>query len=112
MPDGVIPEAVVVVTEALEGESVSRWERLIDDAVEMRPHRLIVDMRNSPLVDAAAIAALLRAHRAMMHAGGRLILRCPVARVRRILNIARLDQVFDVDTEESAAEPRLLSGGV
>lgn len=110
MPDGAIPETVVVVTEALKGDAVDRWERLITEAVEMRPQRLIVDMRNSPLVDAAAITALLRAHRAMVHAGGRLILRHPAARVRRVLGIARLDQVFDVDTDESDGEPALLPG--
>jgi anti-anti-sigma factor len=102
MPDGAISETVVVVTEALEGPAVERWGRLIAEAMEMHPQRLVVDMQDSPLVDAAAIAVLLCAHRAMVHTGGRLILRRPVSRVRRILQIARLDQVFDVEDGDAA----------
>ncbi len=97
-----IPEAVVVVTEAFEGVTVDRWGRLITQAVELAPSRLIVDLRASPVMDAAAIGVLLRAHRAMTHAGGRLTLRGPASRVRRILRLARLDQVFDVEDTEPA----------
>jgi anti-anti-sigma factor len=96
MPDQDIPEAVVVVTESLDGPVVARWERLILEAVELRPFQLIVDLRESPLVDAAGIDVLLRAHRAMIASGGRLTLRAPGERVVRILRLARLDQVFDV----------------
>jgi anti-anti-sigma factor len=96
MPE--IPETVVVVTEALEGPAVERWGRLIADAVDLRPHLLVVDLRACPLVDAAAITLLLGAHRAMVHAGGRLTLRAPAGRVRRTLRLARLEQVFAVES--------------
>jgi anti-anti-sigma factor len=94
MPE--IPEAVVIVTEALEGTAVERWARLIGDAAALRPATLIVDLRSCPLVDAAAIGVLLAVHRRMVAAGGRLVLRDPVGRVRRTLRLARLDQVFEV----------------
>lgn len=96
MPE--IPETVVIVTEALEGDAVERWGRLIADAVALRPHLLVIDLRRCPLVDAAAITVLLWAHRAMVHAGGRLTLRAPDGRVRRTLRLARLEQVFEVET--------------
>jgi anti-anti-sigma factor len=96
MPE--IPETVVVVTEALEGPAVERWGRLIADAVDLGPRLLVVDLRACPHLDAAAITVLLWAHRAMMHAGGRLTLRAPVGRVRRTLRLARLEQVFAVET--------------
>jgi anti-anti-sigma factor len=99
MPDHDIPEAVVVVGEPLDGFAADRWERLILEAVELRPHRLIIDLRQSPLVDAAGIDLLLRAHRAMISGGGRLMLRAPSERVRRILRLARLDQVFEIVEE-------------
>ncbi|MET8147870.1 STAS domain-containing protein [Actinoplanes sp. NPDC049668] len=95
-----IPEAVVVVTEAFEGVNVDRWARLIAETAALTPRRLIVDLHASPVVDAAAIAILLHAHRALMHAGGRLTLRGPASRVQRILQLARLDQVFDVEDAE------------
>ncbi|MFI6076492.1 STAS domain-containing protein [Actinoplanes sp. NPDC051343] len=95
MPE--IPEAVVIVTEGLEGPAVERWARLIAEAVALHPASLIIDLRACPLVDAAAIAVLLRAHRGMVAAGGSLTLRFPRDKVRRTLRLARLDQVFEVD---------------
>jgi anti-anti-sigma factor len=101
MPE-TIPEAVVVVTEAFEGGNAGRWGGLIAQAVELAPRRLVVDLSASPVIDAAAIAILLRAHRAMVHAGGGLTLRGPAMRVRRILRLARLDQVFDIEGGQPA----------
>lgn len=95
MPE--IPETVVIVTEPLEGPSVERWARLIADAVSLRPASLIIDLRACPLVDAAALAVLLWAHRTTVSQGGRLTLRAPRDKVRRTLRLARLDQVFEVD---------------
>ncbi|MEU4242648.1 STAS domain-containing protein [Actinoplanes sp. NPDC026619] len=97
MPDREIPEAVVVVTEALDGTAVPRWERLISEAMALRPRRLVVDLRHSPQADAAGIGVLLRAHRAMISAGGQLVLRAPADRVRRVLRLARLDGVFEIE---------------
>jgi anti-anti-sigma factor len=96
MPE--IPETVVLVTEALEGPSVERWGSLIADAVGLGPNLLVIDLRACPLLDATAITVLLWAHRAMIAEGGRLTLRGPVGRVRRTLRLARLDQVFEVET--------------
>jgi anti-anti-sigma factor len=92
-----IPETVVIVTEALEGDAVERWGRLIADAVALNPRSLIVDLRACPLLDAAALTVLLWAHRSMVAAGGRLTLRAPGGRVRRTVRLARLEQVFEVE---------------
>jgi anti-anti-sigma factor len=95
MPE--IPETIVIVTEALAGPAVERWGRLIADAVALRPRLLVIDLRSCPQLDAAAIAVLLWAHRAMVAAGGRLTLRAPGGRVRHTLRLARLAQVFEVE---------------
>jgi anti-anti-sigma factor len=96
MAEQEIPEAAVVVTEPFDIVNVERWAGLIGDAVALRPGRLIIDLRDCSLVDAVAIQVLLRAHRAMISNGGRLVLRAPSERVRRILRLARLDQVFEI----------------
>ncbi|WP_344223904.1 STAS domain-containing protein [Paractinoplanes ferrugineus] len=103
MTDQRIPEAVVIVTEPFDGFAVDRWRRIINEAVELAPRRLTVDLRASPLVDAAAIALLLSAHRRMISQGGRLVLAAPTTRVRRILQLARLEHVFEV-VESAGAE--------
>lgn len=105
MADGMIPETEVAVTGAFDGAAVERWGAVIADAVAERPRRLVVDLTHTPSLDAAAIVVLLAAHRAMVQSGGRLVLRGPVARVRRILRLARVDQVFDV-AEAAPADKR------
>jgi anti-anti-sigma factor len=97
-----IPETVVVVTEPFEGVAVERWSRLIADAADLHPRRLIVDLSDCPLVDAAAVMVLLRTHRAVMRENGRLTLRAPGDRVRRIFTLARVDQVFDIEEPQPA----------
>jgi len=99
MPTPAIPETVVVVTEPFEGVAVDRWARLIAEAVQLRPDRLVVDLARSSFVDAAALAVLLQTHRAMVHSGGTLALRAPTPRVRRTLHLARLGDVFQVEDQ-------------
>ena len=104
MSNEAIPEAVIVVTEAFAGLAVDRWGCLIAETVELRPRRLVIDLKASPLVDAAGIAVLLQTHRTMIHAGGHMVLRRPTERTRRIMRLSRLDQVFEVE-ESSPADP-------
>jgi anti-anti-sigma factor len=87
---------VVVVTGPFEGADVQRWAALITEAMAIRPQRLVVDLAGTTRLDAAAIVVLLEAHRAMVHSGGSLMLRKPVAAVLRVLQLARVDRVFEV----------------
>ncbi|BCJ48656.1 hypothetical protein Asp14428_01310 [Actinoplanes sp. NBRC 14428] len=92
-----VPEATVVVTEALDGPAVERWRDRLAAAAAARPARLVIDLRSSPRIDAAAIVLLLQLHREMIRADARLTLRAPVARVRRMLGLARVDHVLEVE---------------
>ena len=101
MRQHVIPETVVVVTEALDRAAVERWRHLIEDAGALAPERLVVDLQRVPWIDAAAIVLLLQVHRTMVCADGRLILRSPAPRVRQMLRLARVDQVLEVEEQEN-----------
>jgi anti-anti-sigma factor len=92
-----IPETVVVVTEALEGAAVERWRRLLADVIALAPGRLVIDLRQAPRIDAAAIVLLLQIHRTMLRADGRLVLRAPPDTVRRMLSLGRVDHVLELD---------------
>lgn len=95
--EGLCPrEIVVVVTDAFDGAGVVRWGALINEAADLRPQRLIVDLSGSPSIDAAAIVLLLQVHRKLVCADGQLTLRGPVPRVRRMLGLAQLDHVLDI----------------
>jgi anti-anti-sigma factor len=106
MPESSVPEAVVLVIGPFAGVEVARWRALIDEAVAISPHRLVVDLTMTPCLDAAAIAVLLAAHRAMVHAGGLLTLRGPIAAVQRVLRLAGVEQVFDVADTGRADVPQ------
>jgi anti-anti-sigma factor len=97
MPETMIPEAVVLVTEPLADDAVGRWQRLIDDAAEMRPDRLVVDLGGADHIDEVAVVMLLQEYRRLTIAGGRLILRSPNARVRDMLSHGRVDRVLDIE---------------
>ena len=105
MPPHTIPETTVVVTEPLEGGAVERWGRLIRDAAALRPERLVVDLRHSPGIDASAIVLLLQVHREMVCADGALRLRGAPAGVRRMLSLARVDRVLDVEDDRPDRSP-------
>jgi anti-anti-sigma factor len=83
--------------------------RVMTEAVALQLRRLIIDLGDAPTVDAAAIAILLQAHQAMVQAGGRLVLRRPVDRVRRMLRVARVDEVFAVEGAETTERNRAWS---
>ena len=91
------PEIVIVVTEALDGPAVPRWGSLLAEAVEVNPLQVVVDLTHCPSLDAAAVVHLLQAHRTLMRADGRLLLRRPPDKVRRILKLARVDHVLTVE---------------
>ncbi|MFI5937731.1 STAS domain-containing protein [Actinoplanes sp. NPDC051494] len=92
-----VRETTVVVTEALDGAAVERWRSRLSEAAALRPARLVVDLRRSPRIDAAAIVVLLQLHAEMMRTDGKLTLLGPVARVRRVLGLARVDHVLEVE---------------
>ena len=101
-------EIVVAVTDAFAGPCVERWASLITEAVELRPGRLVVDLSESPNIDASAIVLLLQVHRQLVCADAQLTVRDPVPRVRRMLGLARVDHVLDV---QPPAEATVSDGG-
>jgi anti-anti-sigma factor len=109
MPEHTIPETTVVVTEALEGSAVERWGDMIAAAADLKPRLLVIDLGKSPRIEASAIVMLLQTHRSMVCADGRLLLRGPAPRVRRMLSLARVDRVLDIE-DHTAGAPAVPTG--
>lgn len=97
------PEIVVAVTGPLTVSTVEAWSRVLTSATATPPSRLIIDLTACPRIDTAAIVTLLRVHRQMRRSGARLLLRQPVPAVLRMLYVARVDHVLEV---EGADTPR------
>lgn len=89
-----VPLVEIRITGALEAARLSITSAVLDAALRLRPGCLIVDLAECSGIDAAAIDMLLDVHRELSRAGSRLTLRGPTPRLRRILGIARVDQVL------------------
>ena len=89
----------VVVDGDLDVGSVARVRETLDDALSLRPGRLVVDLTACPFVDASALTMLLDVHRRAWRAGGVLTLRGCSPRVLRLLSLTGLRRVFDLSEE-------------
>ena len=88
----------IVVDEDLTTEAAARLNSRLVDALRLRPAQLVVDLSGCGYADALAIDVLLNAHRRAYQNGGRLTLRSPSPRVERLLQLARVHQVFHMVT--------------
>ncbi|GLY26150.1 STAS domain-containing protein [Micromonospora sp. NBRC 101691] len=94
----------ITVTEPLDLTGVRKLGPVVDAVVARRPTRLVIDMSACAHVDAAGIGLLLDTHRRMWRLGGALTLRSPSPRIRRLLQVARVDQVFHVVAESDPVD--------
>ncbi|WBB81082.1 STAS domain-containing protein [Micromonospora sp. WMMD882] len=95
--------AEIVVTEPLDLAGVRELGVVIDAVLKLEPPSLVIDLSGCPHVDAAGIGLLLDTHRRMWRLGGRLTLRSPSPRIWRLLQVARVDQVFQIVEEPSSS---------
>jgi anti-anti-sigma factor len=97
---------VAAVEVAINGElgpgAVPRARTQLDRVLALRPRQVVIDLAGCPFLDAAAIAFLLEAHRRLWRTDGRLSLRSPSPRVRRMLRTARVDGVLDISPPPGA----------
>jgi anti-anti-sigma factor len=91
-----IPVVEVQVIGDLCGPALPGFETSVLEALTLRPALLVVDLGRCPLIDAAGIGMLLDLHRQMRRRDSRLAVREPTAQVRRLLRIARVDQILDI----------------
>jgi ABC-type transporter Mla MlaB component len=92
-------ESTVVVTEPLTRPVLDKWAGVLGAVADRRPARLVLDLSRAETVDADGILLLLQLHRRLIAADGRLIIRSPTVRVRRLFHLARVAGVLAVDTD-------------
>lgn len=92
---------------ALEGEidlHVSpRIAASLNEMIEKRPGRLVVDLTGVTYVDSSGLAVLIEAMQNVEEYGGKFLLAGLHENVRSIFEIARLDQVFLIFPHVDAA---------
>ena|SRR5215471_3601611 len=76
---------------------------LINQVIEEKPERLVVDLSSVTYVDSAGVAALIGAMQRVEGYGGKFLLAGLQETVRSIFEISRLDQVFQIFPDADAA---------
>jgi anti-anti-sigma factor len=99
---GVGREATIVITEPLTRPVLGKWAAVLDRVAGLHPERIFLDLSQVETVDADGIVLLLHLHQRLIAADGRLIIRSPTARVRRLFQLARVAAVLAVDPDTPA----------
>ncbi|MDP9436752.1 MAG: STAS domain-containing protein [Actinomycetota bacterium] len=93
----VTPLVELVVAEDVDDCSAARLRDRLEDALRMRPVRLVVDLSRCAVFDVSGLRVLLEMHCEVMRGGGRLVLRAPTARVLQVIELSGLQGVFAVE---------------
>ena len=75
----------------------------LNDVIDKKPERLVVDLSDVSYIDSAGLAALIQAMQKVEGYGGKFMLAGLQETVRSIFEISRLDQVFQIFPDAEAA---------
>ncbi len=75
----------------------------LNDMIDKKPERLVVDLSQVTYIDSAGLAALIQAMQKVEGYGGRFLLAGLQETVRSIFEISRLDQVFQIFPDADGA---------
>lgn len=85
------------VCDELDISTVTRLREQLAEAVEVHPRALVVDLTRCGFLDSQALLPLLEAHRAARRRGIGFTLRGLTPQAERLLALAGLGDVFDVE---------------
>ena len=75
----------------------------LNEMIDKKPERLVVDLSDVSYIDSAGLAALIEAMQKVEGYGGKFALAGLQETVRSIFEISRLDQVFQIFPDRAAA---------
>lgn len=95
--DSLLPIIELLVVDSLDVSTLIRFSEQLEDAITLRPDRLVVDLAGCDYMDAQAIRVLMDTHRSLWLQGGRLTLRGVNPATMRLLTLAGVRDVFAID---------------
>jgi anti-anti-sigma factor len=88
------------------GGPAEQLEQLIQQSFKQGVQRMFVDLRAVPVLDSVGVRALVRGHTSAERLGRQFCLVAPNQRVRDVLRLSHLDQVFTISDSMSTARVR------
>ena len=87
----------------LLGEGDVQLKHKIDELVEKKQTKLVLNLANVPYMDSGGLGEIVRSFTTVKRAGGELKLLNATARISDLLTITKLYTVFDIHDEEPKA---------
>jgi anti-anti-sigma factor len=109
MPDRASRRQVLVTPQEplVAGGPAERYERRVKDLFSSGCRHLILDLRAVDAIDSAGVRALVRSHTTARRVGGTFTLVGPRPPVRAVLQLSRLESIFEIrDSLKDARAPR------
>src|SRR5262245_20239878 len=88
------------------GGPAEELEQQIQSSFRQGVQSVLVDLRAVPLIDSAGVRALVRGHTTAERLGRRFCLVGPNAKVREVLRLSMLEQVFTISDSVMVARER------
>jgi len=99
LPDGV----VIAPSGEIDLARSPSMRAKVAEVMKRSPKRLVVDLAAVPYMDSSGVATLVEALQSTRRSGAKLLLCGLTPRVRSILEISRLDTVFTIVADRTAA---------
>jgi anti-sigma B factor antagonist len=89
-------ECVVRADGEMDLGTCPEFRQVVEEVLRGRSSTLIVDMADVTFMDSAGVNALIGALNECQTAGVELVVQAPSARVLRVLEVTRLDRLFNL----------------
>jgi anti-sigma B factor antagonist len=86
----------------LLGEGDVQLKRKIDELIERKETKLLINLANVPYMDSGGLGEIVRSYTTVKRAGGDLKLLNATKRISDLLTITKLITVFEIFDEEAA----------
>jgi len=94
---------LVVEGKILLGEGDVQLKRKIDELIERKETKLLLNLANVPYMDSGGLGEIVRSYTTVKRAGGELKLLNATKRISDLLTITKLITVFEIFEEEGEA---------
>lgn len=103
--------AIVELTGEMDVYTTPQAKAVMLDLLEKGYYHLVVNLQHTEYLDSTALGMLVGTLKRVREQGGDLRIVAPTPRIRRLLEITRLINVFPIDASEQEATKKLKQEG-